>query len=149
MPHNRCVGDTQMYQIHLGGAISWIKGFVNSSNKIVVFINCSHMSCLYSDGLVQNCSNSIALAMELPQSCTKPATWFSTKLLEVNPMNLSIHKTNLVCVPWIHCLHSTSITTVYTASCYILPSYDMKWRYLSCVFHEYIVYILLLSPQCN
>ena len=26
----------------------------------------------YIDGLVQNCGNSIADAMELPQSCTKP-----------------------------------------------------------------------------
>ena len=28
--------------------------------------------CLYNDGLVQNCSNSIANALELLQSCTKP-----------------------------------------------------------------------------
>ena len=27
----------------------------------------------YIDGLVQDCSNSSALAMELPQSCTKPS----------------------------------------------------------------------------
>ena len=28
---------------------------------------------IYIDGLVQDCSNSIALAMELLQSCTKPS----------------------------------------------------------------------------
>ena len=28
------------------------------------------------DGLVQDCSNSNALAMELLQSCTEPSTWF-------------------------------------------------------------------------
>ena len=29
---------------------------------------------LHTDGLVQDCSNSIANAMELLQSCTKPST---------------------------------------------------------------------------
>ena len=29
----------------------------------------------YIDGLVQDCGNSIANAMELPQSCTKPLIW--------------------------------------------------------------------------
>ena len=29
----------------------------------------------YIDGLVQDCSNSIALAMELLQSCTKPSIY--------------------------------------------------------------------------
>ena len=28
------------------------------------------------DGLVQDCSNSSVLAMELVQSCTKPSVWF-------------------------------------------------------------------------
>ena len=28
------------------------------------------------DGLVQGCSNSIANALELLQSCTKPLTWY-------------------------------------------------------------------------
>ena len=31
--------------------------------------------CLYFDGLVQGCSNSIANALELLQSCTKPSIW--------------------------------------------------------------------------
>ena len=30
----------------------------------------------YIDGLVQDCSNSIALAMELLQSCMKPSIYF-------------------------------------------------------------------------
>ena len=34
--------------------------------------------CLQNiDGLVQDCSNSDALAMELLQSCTKPSIWLS------------------------------------------------------------------------
>ena len=31
--------------------------------------------CYCFDGLVQDCSNSSALAMELLQSCTKPSIW--------------------------------------------------------------------------
>ena len=31
---------------------------------------------LYIDGLAQDCSNSIANALELLQSCTKPSTWY-------------------------------------------------------------------------
>ena len=35
----------------------------------------------YTDGLVQDCSNSIALAMELMQSCTKP--WIQYQIILV------------------------------------------------------------------
>ena len=41
---------------------------ISPRNKIVV--------TLHINGLVQDCSNSSALAMELLQSCTKPSTWF-------------------------------------------------------------------------
>ena len=34
------------------------------------------------DGLVQDCSNSSALAMELLQSCKKPSTW-CTPILQI------------------------------------------------------------------
>ena len=33
-------------------------------------------SIQYINGLVQDCSNSSALAMELLQSCTKPSIWY-------------------------------------------------------------------------
>ena len=36
---------------------------------------CIFQSIGYTDGLVQNCSNSIANALELLQSCTKPLTY--------------------------------------------------------------------------
>ena len=35
---------------------------------------------LYIDGLVQDCSNSIANALELLQSCTKPSIWWNLAL---------------------------------------------------------------------
>ena len=34
-----------------------------------------HQALDHLDGLVQDCSNSSALAMELLQSCTKPLIW--------------------------------------------------------------------------
>ena len=43
----------------------------------------------YFDGLVQNCSNSIANALELPQSCTKPSI-FVMKFTPVHVVMISI-----------------------------------------------------------
>ena len=57
---------------------------------------------LYIDGLLQDCSNSSALAMELLQACTKPSIytsyvrctvshiWFRTKLFYTNRAFLSL-----------------------------------------------------------
>ena len=36
---------------------------------------CNRFYNVQIDGLVQNCSNSIANALELLQSCTKPSKW--------------------------------------------------------------------------
>ena len=45
----------------------------------------------YLDYLVQDCSNSSALAMELLQSCIKPAIWSITDYLSDNiPRNTSL-----------------------------------------------------------
>ena len=47
-----------------------------------------YLGCIwkvYIDGLVQHCSNSSALSMELLQPCTKPSTWclyISSQLLQ-------------------------------------------------------------------
>ena len=55
----------------------WI-GFANITFKIIAtsargqWFNPHSILKLYMDGLVQDCSNSSALAMELLQSCTKP-----------------------------------------------------------------------------
>ena len=44
-------------------------------NKVVYHMKypCSHAGVVYIHGLVQDCSNSSALAMELLQSCAKPS----------------------------------------------------------------------------
>ena len=49
------------------------------------WITCQYHTEYYDDkdifdGLVQDCSNSSALAMELLQSCTKPSYWYMTML---------------------------------------------------------------------
>ena len=48
----------------------------------MVVMHCIHYSCpvmCVYDGLVQDCSNSSALAMELLQSCTIPSIWSGEK----------------------------------------------------------------------
>ena len=40
------------------------------------------------DGLVQDCSNSIAKALELLQSCTKPSIWFGLVKCTLGPVTL-------------------------------------------------------------
>ena len=47
------------------------------------------------EGLVKDCSNSSALAMELPQSCSKPSTWgmkCGVKLLIHSPKSIAFWK---------------------------------------------------------
>ena len=49
---------------------------------------------VYIDGLVQDCSNSIADALELLQSCTKPSIWYieHDSIKPTNPMiTVSFH----------------------------------------------------------
>ena len=43
------------------------------SHEICTWFCCALFCCGYIDGLMQDCSNSIALAMELLQSCAKPS----------------------------------------------------------------------------
>ena len=43
----------------------------------IVLISCSKLQI---DGLVQDCSNFIANALELLQTCTKPSKWLSVNL---------------------------------------------------------------------
>ena len=55
-----------------------MKNILNNADHALVIYNlqCNHVWTLYTsyiDGLVQDCSNSSVLAMELLQSCTKPS----------------------------------------------------------------------------
>ena len=45
---------------------------ISVSSVLLSFAHLHNTLSCYIDGLVQDCSNSIALAMELMQSCTKP-----------------------------------------------------------------------------
>ena len=45
--------------------------------SIPIFVRHASLVCIHIDGLVQNCSNSSANALELLQFCTKPSIWLS------------------------------------------------------------------------
>ena len=47
-----------------------------TSQRVSIYLNGGHDWSHEIDGLVQDCSNSIATALELLQSCTKPSKWW-------------------------------------------------------------------------
>ena len=57
------------------------------------------ISCVYVDGLVQDCSNSSALAMELLQSYTKPSICSSLKTESCHDANFVVTG-GTVCCPY-------------------------------------------------
>ena len=63
---------------------TWIRIERNLQNNGQYPVSLYKMSWnTYFDGLVQDCSNSIAHALELLQLCTKPSIWFGMLLWEV------------------------------------------------------------------
>ena len=52
-------------------------------------------------GLVQDCSNSIANALELLQSCTKPSKYFDTKRVKVNSSKAMVRYSNYTFTLWL------------------------------------------------
>ena len=52
------------------------------SETFIIMISAWSQSTRHIDGLVEDCDNSIALAMELPQSYSKPSLWENYKGLE-------------------------------------------------------------------
>ena len=79
--------------INIGLQIIWILDNFQFFQVFVLRERCprpfSMFSGHYFDGLVQNCSNSIANALELPQSCTKPSI-FVMKFTPVHVVMISI-----------------------------------------------------------
>ena len=64
--------------------ISWLRYFISSYNKTPYQISkqdhdVGHHCCFIIYGLLQDCSNCSALAMELLQSCTKSSIFSNTK----------------------------------------------------------------------
>ena len=57
----------------------------------------SYTACYYIDSLVQDCSNSSALAMELLQSCTKPSIYRTPMTVEYTPKFEPIKDTPMSC----------------------------------------------------
>ena len=69
------------------------------------------MVCIYYiDGLAQDCSNSIANALELMQSCTKPSIWFVVNLVKyILLYNFTIHPDSLMYV--LEFVHRTAMVS--------------------------------------
>ena len=69
-------------------SIMWHVSIVGASSLKYKYMNISRVSfrskCISIGGLVEDCTNSIAIALELLQSCTKPSTWI-THVLPVSP----------------------------------------------------------------
>ena len=66
----------QLWQCHCRQMLQGL-GKIQKLPPILITRHLSPKVCgkVYIDGLVQDCSNSSVLAMELLQSCTKPSTW--------------------------------------------------------------------------
>ena len=65
-----------LLQILLISYVYWMLLYAPSPVQTAVFCSWLFSSVrLYSDGLVQDCSISIANALEILQSCTKPSIW--------------------------------------------------------------------------
>ena len=47
----------------------------NNFIRVIILLQNTHVGELHIDGLAQDCSNSIANALELLQFCTKPLIW--------------------------------------------------------------------------
>ena len=70
-------------------------------------------SVVHIDGLVQDCTNSIANALELLQSCTKPSTWYVNSTV--------VHCFVVVILPFIgHTCHSLTHIDILKGSAEIL-----------------------------
>ena len=83
---NRLIFHDKLYPVQASYHVFWIKTFLLTMcwsrihDGMLVLWDTVHCQD-YIDGLVQDCSNSIANALELLQSCTKPSTYSVHTLL--------------------------------------------------------------------
>ena len=104
----------------------------------------------YIDCLVQDCSNSSGLAMELLQSCTKPSIWCSPA---VSPLIHSI--LTYIFQLYLYTLKSSSVKSIkdnVVFSCHMLSLRMTLWQSPNIMLSYFIIcYLCLLSllPQCT
>ena len=121
------------------------------------------------DGLAQDCSNSIANALELLQSCTKPLIYCHyQRRWRGHEMSVCMSICSLICqsvicmsktlvftqtTEWIHfrlnwCIHSEWLLEVTIVSIYIVLGTDIcEGRYwFQCIGYDYTAY--LYGPRC-
>ena len=80
-----------------------LKQMLTNDSKIVCLLLPCTTSWMLFDGLVQDCSNSIANALELLQSCTKPSCWYlldhDASRLQFSQLNISLIQTLKLQIP--------------------------------------------------
>ena len=89
-------------------------------------------SSIYIDRLAQDCGNSIANILELPQSCTKPSTCkFVTKQLlqNANPNQIPSEGCFSVKIPPYHYRNSHYKGKMVTKPCYLYNGKSYNWKY--------------------
>ena len=59
---------------------------IQDSLVLYSYVKCFTSTAIYIDGFVQDWSNSIANALELLQSCTKPSTWYLHSSLMISTL---------------------------------------------------------------
>ena len=95
---------------------------------LIAVITRSNMKTLYIDGLVQDCSNSIAIVLEWLQSCTKPSVscphgraliriWEKTGRVITTSYVLQIIMTQICTCP---CCITVTVTSYWPRRCFCL-----------------------------
>ena len=82
----------------------WFRQFFFHLTAVIDMDARAHSLCSFSDhvnGLAQECGNSIAIALELPQSCAKPLMWgWSANVGRYKVCNIFSHRLTscIVCI---------------------------------------------------
>ena len=76
----------------------------------------THIYEVHIDGLVQDCSNSIANALELLQSCTKPSTYGLSQITKGIPLDSPERDTNMVLLQFMQLNYCNTSSTSRTKS---------------------------------
>ena len=107
--------------------------------RICTWHPAGHFELYHLDGLVQNCSNSIANALELLQSCTKPSIW---SLIQSNTV---LMRSNITGYSVQHCSDSSSTEIrVYTHKGHHIAR--PHWGAMEC---DHVYFINWLHYNCT
>ena len=111
-----------LHHWHWGSHVDDSEVMLKDMDKKSVPNHIKHLKA-YFDGLVQDCSISIALAMEILQSCTKPSIWHMHLILEAyeSYSGMCFSQPVVVVRASIWCNKKITIVTFTFSVCYIFP----------------------------